>query len=1179
MRYVFGDYEFDVDSRELRHAGHAIHLQPRVFQVLFYLIVHRDRVVSADELHEHVWRGRCVGDAALKSCIKAARSAVGDNGCEQRIVRTLHRQGYRFVAQVQACADFKGPIAEPTPLVAPAAEPLSGESDGAVQAREAEARHLGIGVGDSGLEEHKLVTALACGLRDGRDLAEQIGPEPIHRVMKQVLGLAEEVVQRFDGTVVQLLGDGFVALFGAPTAHEDHARAALLAALELTAELRKQRWAGLPGDWSVPPLGFGIHTGSILLGHLNGDSQRLFTAIGSTTEIATKLMRRAPSATPLLSEATYQLVSEEVLVRPKGRLSRGRVKDAFVVYALEDVSKRRSGVPVGRKRLQTPFIGRQSEIDLLRDRLYRVGEGEGQVVSVTGEPGIGKTRLLQEFRRGLDGSKVPYWEGRCLSYGRTTSYLPLVDLVCERCGVEPGDPVDRIAEALRAMFDEDDARADQALSLILTLMNKPADDGILEKLSPEAVQQRRARALRNLLFGEGASSVRVIAIEDTHWIDAASQAWLAEAISYVPSSSVLLILTHRPGHHGGWLEQASATQLSIPRLTMSESSELIHSIIPDSQLSERLTSAMIARGGGNPFFLQELAWSAQKGVVNAEAPEIPETVHAVLAHRIDRLGADEKALLQLAAVIGHDAPLRLLKAITEIADDQIDAMLCRLRASELLYTRQLGDASVLSFRHALTQEVAYQSLLKSKRQELHARIARVLEERFPTWSEAEPGLLAHHFAEAGLTEPAVGYRYAAGQRASERSASLEAIAHLEKGLDLLKALPNSPERARQELDLQLALCSALIQTKGQGASELDPHYLRARRLCEEVGEASQLFNVTHGLWNLYAARNELKAAEELSNELLALARRQPDPGLRLQAHHASWTNAFHLGKPRACLEHAEQAQILYDRERHASHRFLYAGHDPGVCSRNFGALSLVLLGYSAQAVICVREAVALARGLDHPFSLVLALFASAWVHHLRREYGSAREFADSVIELCTEQAIAPQHLMKARIIRGSTLAINDDPAGSTTEAQTCLADVLTCGASYYLGLLAGTHHRAGDVDAALQVLADAAAYIEATNERVWEAETHRLKGELLVEKGTAHEREASACFARALEIARQQESKLLELRAATSLVRLRRDREKDAEARDTLARVYGGFTEGLDTPDLADAKALLDQLA
>ncbi len=1179
MRYVFGDYEFDVGSRELRHAGHAIHLQPRVFQILSYLILHRDRVVSADELHEEIWRGRYVGDAALKSCIKAARSAVGDNGCEQRVVRTLYGQGYRFVAPVRACADFAGPAVEPPPQEAPAAEPSRGEPEGATQACEVGPRPSGIGVGDPGLEEHKLVTALACGLRDGRDLAEQIGPEPIHRVMKQVLGLAEEVVQRFDGTIVQWLGDGFVALFGAPTAHEDHARAALLAALELAAALRKESWAELPGDWRAPPLSFGVHSGSILLGHLNGESQRLFTAIGSTTEIATKLMRRAPSATPLLSDATYRLVSDEVLVRPQGRVSRGPKQGAFAVYALEEVSTRRSGVPFGRNRLQTPFIGRKSEIDLLKDRLHRAEEGEGQIVTVTGEPGIGKTRLLQEFRRELGESEVPYWEGRCLSYGRTTSYLPLVDLVCERCGVGPGDPVDRIAAALRAAIDAEDAWADQAVSLVLTLMNKPADDGILEKLSPEAVRQRRARALRDLLFGEGTSGPRVIAIEDTHWIDAASQAWLAEAVSYVPSRPVLLVLTHRPGHHGGALEQASATQLSIPRLTTSESGDLIRSVVADRRLGERLTSAMIARGGGNPFFLQELAWSAQKGVVSADAPKIPETVQAVLAHRIDRLDADDKALLQLAAVIGQDAPLGLLKAITETADERIDAMLGRLRASELLYTRRLGDAAVLSFRHALTQEVAYRSLLKSKRQELHARIARVLEARFPAWSEAEPGLLAHHFTEAGLAELAVRYCYAAGQRASERSANLEVAAHLKKGLDLLETLPNSPKRARQELDLQLALCSALIQTNGQGAAELDPHYLRARRLCEEVGEASQLFTVTHGLWNLYAARNELNAADELSEELLVLARQQQDPGLCLQAHHAAWTNVFHLGRPGACLAHAEQAQILYDRESHASHRFLYAGHDPGVCSRNFSALSLALLGYPDQAVACVRDAVALARSLDHPFSLVLALFASAWVHHLRREYGPAREFADAVIALCGEQAIAPQHAIKARIIRDFTMAIDGDPERVVAEAQGGSREVLTCGGSYYLGLIAETHGRAGDVDAGLQVLAEAAAYIGTTDERVWEAEIHRLRGELLVETGAVHEGEASACFARALEIARRQDAKLLELRAATSLARLRRDQGQDAEARDLLVRIYGWFSEGLDTPDLADAGALLDQLA
>lgn len=1175
MRHMFGDCDFDTDRRELRRAGTAVCLPPKVFQVLSYLIAHRDRVVGAGELHEQVWQGRYVGDAALKSCIKAARDAVGDNGREQCVIKTFYGQGYRFVASVNTCATFNGLAPEAAPPEAPVVEP----SPERPPAQSCEAAAQGPVLE---LEEHKLVTALACGLRDGRDLAGQIGPERIHRVMKRVLGLAEEVVQRFDGRVIQWLSDGCIALFGAPTAHEDHARSALLSALELLGELDKQSWTDLPDGWRAPPLSIGIHTGTVLLGHLGDDPQRLFTAVGGSTEIATKLMRRAASAAPLLSEATYRLVRDEISVRPQGRLSQGPKQGSVAIYALDEISERRSGVPFGRGRLQTPFIGRRSELDLLRDRLHRVEEGQGQIVTITGEPGIGKTRLLQEFRRELAESEVPCWEGRCLSYGRTTSYLPLADLVRERCGVRPGDPAERITAALRAAFDDEGERADQTVSLLLALLNQPADDGIVEKLSAEAVKQRTAGVLRDLLLGGGTSKPRVVAVEDLHWIDASSQAWLAETLPYVPSTPVLLILTHRPGRGDAWLDPASTTQLSLPRLTGSESGNLIRSLASRSRLGEQLTSAMIERGGGNPFFLQELAWSAQKGIVSAAAPEIPETVQAVLAHRIDRLHSDDKAILQLAAVIGNDAPLRLLKAVTEAGEDRVDAALVRLRASELLYTHRLGEASVLSFRHALTQEVAYQSLLMSKRQELHARIAETLEERFPDWSEQEPGRLAHHFAEAGLTGPAVRYFCAAGRRASERSASLEAVAHLEKGLDLVETLPNSPERSRQELDLQLALCSALIQTKGQGASELDPHYRRARQLCREIGDPRRLFKVTHGLWNYHAAQCQLETAEGLCEELLALARQQSDPGLLLQAHHATWTTAASVGKSRVCLEHAEQAENLYDRERHASHKFLYAGHDPGVCSRNFRALSLALLGYPDQALACAREALALGRELAHPFSLVLALFASAWLHHLRGEQGSARKFADSVVALCRAQAIAPQHLAKARIIRGWTTAVDGDPAKGIEEMQTCLDSLdetdVSLPRSYCLALLADACRRAGAIDAGLEAVAGSMDFIETTGERFGEPEPHRLKGELLILKGTAHGDEASACFARALELARRQEAKLLELRAATGLARLYRDCGKPVKARKVLAPVYDCFTEGFGTLDLVEAKALLDEL-
>jgi predicted ATPase len=547
--------------------------------------------------------------------------------------------------------------------------------------------------------------------------------------------------------------------------------------------------------------------------------------------------------------------------------------------------------------------------------------------------------------------------------------------------------------------------------------------------------------------------------------------------------------------------------------------------------------------------------------------------------RLDRL-PNIRDVAQLGAVLGREFTYELVQAIASIEETTLQNGLDQLVAAELLYQRGRPPRAKYVFKHALVQDAAYQSLLKRTRQQHHGRIAEVLEERT---AETQPELLAHHYTEAGLAVPAVGCWRQAGERAVERSANAEAIVHFGKALQLVKELPETAERDRQELATQIALGPALMATKGWGAPEVERTYLRARELCRDVAEPSQLFTVLWGLWLFHHVSGQFRPAKNLAGEILALAERQSEPGLLLQAHHAAWTTDYFFGDLLSCRSHAEQGIALYNIEEHRAHASIYGGHDAGVCCRETMATALWLLGYPDQAVQKNHDALSLANELSHPFSLVIALQSSAEVHQHRREPRFTQERAEAVIAVCTEHDVAPEFLAVAAIRRGWAVAAEGRPEEGIAEILQGLTAVRATGAkrrqSYYLALLADVYGQTGKADRGLNTLAEAQELVEMIDERWWESELHRLKGKLLLSHPAQEMAEAEECFNRAIAIAQRQSAKSLELRAAMSLARLWRDQSQAAKARDLLTPIYGWFTEGFDTPDLKDAKALLDELA
>jgi predicted ATPase len=611
-------------------------------------------------------------------------------------------------------------------------------------------------------------------------------------------------------------------------------------------------------------------------------------------------------------------------------------------------------------------------------------------------------------------------------------------------------------------------------------------------------------------------------------------------------------------------------------------------------LPQELLAQVVEKTDGVPLFVEELTKTIlESGQLKAldghdeltgafSTFAIPATLQDSLMARLDRL-VTAKGVAQMGATIGRQFAYDLLQAVSQLDASTLQRALGRLVEAEIVYQRGLPPQATYMFKHALIQDAAYHSLLKSTRQQYHQRIAEVLEAQFPETAEAQPELLAYHYTEAGLTEQAVPYWYHAGLRAIQSSAHAEAVAHLTKGLELLQTLPETPQRLQREVDMHIILGASLLATKGQAAAEVEQTYSRARQLCEHLEAPHQLCAVLRGLHGYYSNRAELQTAHALGEQLLTLAQQQAqDPALLVAAYRALGTTLWSLGLVASASMHFAQGIALYDPKQHRASAFLY-GEDAGVICHLFAARALWYLGYPDQALARSQEAVALAQQIAHPYSLAHVLSFAAMFHQFRREVHDTQACADAAVNLGTAQGF-PQLRARGVLLRGWALLAQQGQAKEGIKQLTQgLRGLRATGAEllrpYHLALLAEAHGTMGQPEAGLTALAKALTLAETTGERWYESEMHRLKGELLLQQSSDNQAEAELCFHHALDIARSQQAKSLELRTATSLAKLWQHQGKRQEAHDLLAPVYSWFTEGFDTADLQEAKSLLDTLA
>ncbi|MBI3301053.1 MAG: AAA family ATPase, partial [Deltaproteobacteria bacterium] len=825
----------------------------------------------------------------------------------------------------------------------------------------------------------------------------------------------------------------------------------------------------------------------------------------------------ATAGSIVVSEHTYKLIEGYFECRALGAVQVKGIEDPVSIYEVLGVGPLRTRLQVAARRGLTHFVGRQSELEQIRRALELAKGGHGQIVAVMGEPGVGKSRLCHEFKL-LCQRGCLVLETFSVSHGKAYAYLPLIDLLKNYFQLTPQDDERRRREKVGGRVLMLDRSLEDTLPYLFALLGIAEPTSSLQQMDPQIRKRRTLEAIKRLLVRESLNQPLLLIFEDLHWLDAETQAFLILLSESVATARMLLLVNYRPEYRHEWGSKTYYTQLRLDPLGQAEAEEMLAVLLGEpggvAQASP-LRRLILEKTEGNPFFMEEIVQElreqgmlAQPGAVGAHsrAPlptniHIPPTVQAVLAARIDRLGAEEKALLQTLAVIGKEFAFSLLKQVVNQAEDTLHPLLSHLQEAEFIYEQPAFPEVQYIFKHALTQEVAYNSLLGERRKAVHERTAQAIEVLFHSRLEDHYGDLAHHYSRSGNTQKAVEYLQLAGQQAVQRSANAEAVSHLTTALELLKTLPDTPERTQQELTLQLALGPALIAVRGYAAPEVEQAYTRARELCQQVGETPQLFPVLGGLRSFYAVRAELQKARELGEQLLSLAQRVQDPALLLGAHYALADTFVPMGELVLAREHAEQGIALYDPRQHHSLVFLY-GDEPGVVCLLWAAWALWYLGYPDQALGRIHQALTLAHELSHPHSLATALGLAASLHQFRQERQAAQERAEATVVLSDEQGF-PIWLAWGTILRGWALAVQGQEEGIVQMRQG-LAAWRATGAEvtqpYILALLAETYGKIGQTEEGLNALAEALATVDKTGERFYEAELYRLKGELTLQQ-------------------------------------------------------------------------------
>jgi class 3 adenylate cyclase/tetratricopeptide (TPR) repeat protein len=1027
--------------------------------------------------------------------------------------------------------------------------------------------------------ERRQLSVMFCDLVGSTALSTKLDPEDLRTLVGAYHRAVKEAVVAYDGFVAKYMGDGVLVYFGYPRAHEDDAERAIRAGLQAIDAVGR-----LDAKSDKLQARVGIATGFVVVGDLIGEgSAQEQAVVGETPNLAARLQALAAPGRVVIAAGTRQQIGELFDLEDLGPQQLAGFADPQPTWMVLRESTEVSRFDALHAET-APLVGRDEELEVLLRRWESAKRREGRVVLISGEPGIGKSRLTAALSEQIGAEPHARWRFFCSPHHQDSALYPFITHLERAAGFVRDDGTEEKLKKLRALAAPTQTEDDVALMAeLLSLPARPA--------APDLDPQRRREKLFEALLKQLEAEVRhrpvLMIFEDAHWIDPTSREMLDLTIERMRRLPVMLAITFRPEFQAPWGGGSHVTSLMLNRLNEANGEVLVQSLAGRVGLDAEIVTKIVERADGVPLFLEELTKTVLESVKDrgaaAVAPSggssggfaVPATLHASLVARLDRLAAASKEVAQVGAVLGREFSYSLIRPVAQCDETTLQAALAQLSEAELLFCRGAPPHASYLFKHALVQDAAYSTLLRGKRQELHARVATVLERDFADQVEHQPELLAHHLSAAGDVDRSIGQWLKAARYAAARSAYREAIRHFERGLAMLATLPETPARDGREIELQLALGSTLFSAEGFASARAAAAYARARDLAEQQGNSRQQFMTVYGLWQLANGGGKIHDCQRLSTQLQKLT--NDDDELRLQAHHSGWATRLFAGEPAAALEHSVAGRRLYDVDQHRHHREIYGGHDPGMCAHYLGAHALWTLGRPDRALELGKEALAMGERIAHPFSHGLALQYTAMLHLDRCEPEPALELLDTV------EALAAEHRMglvlDLALLRGAALILlgaAEQAAGHLREAlhDPAAAPRLRC---YGLAKLSEALTRQGDCAAALAVAEDGLKVVEETGHRQWMAELYRLKGSAL--SGLDRLQESQNAFEDALRIAQGQGAKAYELRAAMSLSQLWGEQGRRAEAHDLLAPTYGWFAEGFGTADLKEAKSLLGQLA
>jgi len=1003
-----------------------------------------------------------------------------------------------------------------------------------------------------------------CDLVGSTVIASRLDPEDLREVLTRYHKDVATMVGRFDGFVAKYMGDGVLAYFGYPQAHEDDAERAVRAGLQIVTTARPVPAA--PGGRL--PVRVGIATGLVVVGDLvgAGESQER-GVVGETPNLAARLQTLAEPDSVVIDANTHRLTSgifeyEELgMVELKGFVEPVR---AWRVQGESTIESRFEALHSATAL--TPLVGREEEIELMVQRWIQARSGAGQVILLSGEPGIGKSRLTAALLERLRDERHIRLRYSCSAHHQDSALHPTIVQLERAAGFERGDTPEiklRKIEALLAPTSSPIA----GLPLVAELLHIPAGDLYSPSgLNPHRKKEETFELLLDQLVVLAQSQPVLLVHEDVHWIDPSSREFLDRVVDRVADLPVLLLITFRPEFQSPWTGQSHVTMRALSRLDRRQGATLVQWVAGGRALPRHTAEEIIMRSDGVPLFIEELTKAVVEAQASRESGEdasattsrsalaVPATLHASLMARLDRLGPGPKKMAQIGAAIGREFSYELLAAAAP-SEGEIQDRLARLVRSELVFQHGTPPEATYSFKHALVQDAAYSTLLRSDRQPLHARIAEAIERHFPDRVAREPELLAHHYTEACQIERAVGYWLKAGERAAQRSANLEAIRHLTRGLEALNTLPENFERDRQELAFQIAIGTPMIAVHGYSAPQTGAAYSRARALCERLGEAEPLVATLSGEFVYYFVRGDYSVMRRLTDEARQVAERLPSPLIRLASHRLAGITAMHFGAFAEARSEFEAILRLYDARRHRSQPVHYV-HDPKVSALTYLAPVLWMLGFPEQARRSSTAAFHCAAELDQAnLTAHVHNFAGAGLDELLGDVPGVQAHAEAIIDLADRHSLGYWRV-NGLILRGWAMVQQGAPEpGIALMCQNAERRAALGNSWYqarYLCMLAAAYAQVGQAEPGLRIVAEVEDLIAKNREHMWEGELARIKGELMRVQGRSAS-EIEACLARAMAITRAQGAKSLELRAARSLARLWCDRGRPSDARALLA--------------------------